>query len=84
MAAIPDFQRPFPDSIEEFNRHEERMEAVGRYRRQQFELFELDQLSPECPNCGEHAQPVYGISRDASVGYEVEEQGCTACIGRQS
>lgn len=44
------FERPFPDSIEEHNRHEEqrerRAEAFGRYSRQQFELFELDQLFP--------------------------------------
>jgi hypothetical protein len=72
MASITEFLRPFPDSIEEHNRYEQQMErrqeAIGRYRRQQFELFELDQLFPECPNCGEHGKPIFGVSRDASTG----------------
>ena len=82
------FLRPFPDSIEEHNRHEEQMErrqqAIGRYRRQQAELFEFDQLFPECPNCGEHGAPVLGVSRDASTGYNADEQGCTECVRRSA
>jgi hypothetical protein len=85
-----------PESIDEFNRaqeaHERRQEAYDRHKRQQFELFDASDLLtidatleakyeyPECPNCGEHARPVLGISEDRSVGYCAEEQGCTACM----
>lgn len=83
MAANTGFVRP--DSIDEFNRREEAIERAGRYRRQQFELFdEIETDYPECPNCGEHAQPVYGISEDPSVGYHAEEQACVACMGSVS
>jgi hypothetical protein len=83
------FEKPFPDSIDEFNRNEEkierRQEAIGRWRRQQFELFELDQVYPECPNCGEHGEPVsWYFGRSAETGYHDAGEGCTACVGRQS
>lgn len=77
----------YPDSIEEFQRAEEsrerRAEAMGRYRRQQFELFELETEYPECPNCGEHAQPVsFDFGRCAETGYQDAGEGCTECVRR--
>lgn len=81
MAANTGFLRA--DSIDQFDRREEAIERFNfsRQRRQQLDMFELGQLFPECPNCGEHAQPVYGISEDSSVGYSADEQGCVACLG---
>lgn len=61
---------------------ERRLEAMYRHQRQQFELFELNTDWPECPTCGEHAQPVYGRSMDPSVGYDSQETGCLQCMPR--
>ena len=74
MASPAEFIRPWPDSIEEHNRHEERMErlreAVARHRRQQAELFEL---GGECPNCTEAGG---GVVVDALTG----DEACSLCV----
>jgi hypothetical protein len=69
--------------LEREEQAERREEAMSRkYRRRQYELYdEIPEYEfPECPNCGEHAQPVYGISEDLGVGYSCEEQACVACM----
>ena len=74
-----------PERVNSIEEHTHREEAIERfYRRQseQLDFFELDVLFPECPNCGEHARPVYGYSDDPETGYHSDEQGCQSCIGR--
>jgi len=82
MAMRDDGRFQQPESIDQYNRHEEQVElrqaAIGRYKRQQFELFELES-DPGCPNCGEvGGDPIYGAS------YEASEQACTLCVRRAS
>jgi hypothetical protein len=79
---------PWYTSDFDYSRHEQEMErreqALARHRRQQRELLdEVDAEFPPCPICGEHAQPVFGVSSDPNVGYYEREQACVACIGRE-
>jgi hypothetical protein len=61
------------------SRHEQEKE-----RREIIRSFdEVDAEFPPCPICGEHAQPVFGVSSDPNVGYYEREQACVACIGRE-
>lgn len=76
MSLRDDGRYQAPDSWDRYVSHEEvmerRAEAIGRHRRQQFELFELE-CDPGCPNCS-------AVGGRPVESAETGDEGCTLCV----